>query len=97
MAQKRDWIQRLAENSELTETLPGVPIVELAGDKRVLIECHRGITEYSSGLIRVRVRYGSIRILGCGLEIGEMTRERLVIVGRIDGIQICREGGYRGA
>lgn len=81
------WKRQL-EQSE--ESLPGVPLLELAGDKRILIEHHRGIAEYGTERIGVRVRYGLLLICGCGLEIMKLSKDQLVVCGRIDGIQILR-------
>lgn len=93
MVQKKHWVQRLADGADLpSEPLPGVPVVELAGECRVLIERHGGVTEYSRERISVKVRYGQVRVCGCGLELTRMTREQLVISGRIDGIELLRRG-----
>lgn len=91
MAQRKQAFRRLEETAEkFTEAIPGIPVVELAGERRVLLENHRGITEYGREQIRVRVRYGQVCIRGCGLIIARMTREQLVICGRIDGIDLLR-------
>lgn len=91
MVQKKHWMQRLADSAELdAEPLPGVPVVELAGDSRVLIERHGGVTEYSRERIGVKVRYGTVNICGCNLELTRMTREQLVVSGRIDCVQLHR-------
>ena len=91
MAQSRHWMQRIADEMDLSaEPLPGVPVVELAGERRVLIERHGGVTEYSRERIGVRVGYGQIMICGCGLELVRMCKEQLVVTGRIDGITFCR-------
>ena len=88
------WVQRLADRADLYgESLPGVPVVELAGDRRVLVERHRGVTEYSNERICVRLNFGILCICGCALELTRMTKEQLVISGRIDGIQIQRRCG----
>ena len=76
---------------DLPETpLPGIPVVELAGDRRVLIEGHCGVSEYSRERIGIKVAYGLVCITGCGLELARMTKERLVIRGRIDHVHIQR-------
>ena len=91
MVPKKHWTERLADGVDLSgEPMPGVPVVELAGDRRVLIERHGGVTEYSSQKISVKVRYGVVSICGCGLELACMTREQLVISGRIDTVQLLR-------
>jgi sporulation protein YqfC len=91
MEQSRHWVQRLADGAQLYgETLPGVPLIEIAGDHRVLIENHNGVIEYDRERIRVRVRYGALCITGCGLELTHMTRSQLVISGQIDSVQLQR-------
>ena len=89
--ERRNWMQRLADGVDLSaEPLPGVPIVELAGERRVLIERHGGMTEYSRERICVKVSYGIISVCGCDLELTKMTKEQLVITGRIDCVQLHR-------
>lgn len=89
--QSGKWMQKLADCADLSaEPLPGVPIVEIAGDSRVLIEGHDGMTEYSRERICVKVRYGCVCVCGCGLELTRMSQAQLIISGRIDGVQIKR-------
>lgn len=91
MADKDRWVQRIAAGSHMYgESLPGVPVVEIAGDRRVLVERHEGVIEYGTEQIRIRVKYGVICIGGCGLELKQMTKQQLVVSGRIDCIQIQR-------
>ena len=93
MGRGRNLFERLAEETDLSgQPLPGQPIVEIAGDRRVLIENHFGVKEYSKERITVKVRYGCVSICGCQLELLRMTREQLVIRGRIDGVSIQRRG-----
>lgn len=72
------------------ETCPGQVLVEIAGDRRVLIERHQGIREYCPERITVQVPFGWIQITGCSLELKCIAREQLVICGRIDGILLKR-------
>lgn len=91
MAEKGNWVQRIADGSEIYgQTLPGVPIVEIAGDRRVLIERHEGVIEYGTERIRIRVKYGTICICGTCLELKQMTKEQLIVSGRVDCVQIQR-------
>ena len=91
MSEKKRWMERLADSADLSgEPLPLEPLVELAGDRRVLIENHRGVVQYSREKICVKVRYGTVAVCGCGLELSRMTKERLVISGRIDSISLIR-------
>lgn len=89
---KGNWAQRLTEGMDLAgESLPGMTIAELAGDRRVLIEGHRGVTEYCRERVTVKVGYGWLCITGCGLELRQMSKQQLVISGRIDGICLRRK------
>lgn len=72
------------------EPLPGMPIVEIAGDNRVLIENHICITEYSSNRIRVQVKFGQIMIEGSTLVLSKMAREQLVVNGCIHSVHLLR-------
>ena len=86
-------MERLADGMDLMgEPLPGQPLVELAGDRRVLIEYHKGVVQYSRERICVRVNYGTVCVCGAGLELSRMTAEQLVISGRIDQIGLSRKG-----
>lgn len=66
------------------------PLLELYGERRVLIEHHRGVTEYGRERIQVRANYGQICICGGCLELAKMTSEQLVITGRIDSVHLIR-------
>ena len=84
-------VNRLWEQLDLPgESLPGQVLIEISGDNRVLIEHHRGVMEYGKEKICIKVKYGAVHITGTGLELCCMTREQLVITGRIGGICLMR-------
>ncbi len=89
MKNRENWMVRLADGMDLRdEPMPGRSIVELCGNDRVLIERHGGVVSYGMCEICVRVSYGVVQIHGCGLRLGKMTKEQLVICGRIDRISL---------
>lgn len=91
MMPKKHFAERFAAGMDLPgETVPGLPVVELAGDRRVLVEKHGGVTQYSCEKIAVKVRYGLVEVSGCGLELACMTRQQLVITGKIDCVRLVR-------
>ena len=88
---ERLW-NKLAFAADLTdEAIPGLPLVELVSNCRVLIENHNGVCEYGSTMIRIKVKYGSVSICGQKLELSRMDRGRLIVSGVIENIQLCRE------
>ncbi len=94
MEQKGHWVQRIADGSQLYgESLPGQTIIEIAGDSRVLVERHEGVVEYGTQRIRIRAKYGVICILGCRLQLKQMTKQQLIVSGQIDSVQIQRRCG----
>ena len=89
--ERRGWADRIACAADLQEeAIPGQTVVELFGDRRILIEHHQGVTEYGRQKIQVRVRYGAICICGSGLELARMRSDQLVITGCIDSVQLFR-------
>lgn len=91
MSKGRFLLDRLTEDADLAaQPLPGQPIVEIAGDRRVLIENHFGVKEYGTQRITVKVKYGCVCICGEHLELMHMTKEQLVICGRIDCVTVQR-------
>lgn len=85
--------QRLADSTDLPgETLPGMSVVELLGDSRVLVEHHRGVREYSRETIGIRLQWGILQVEGVDLELTRMTRHQLIISGVIRQLTVSRRG-----
>lgn len=72
-----------------------VPLIEIAENKRILVENHLGITAYGPDTICVKLRRGMIEISGNGLEMLCMSKDRVVICGVINTVRflgaICDE------
>lgn len=91
MGERGKWMERIQRQMELSpEPVPGLPLVEISGQRRVLIENHGGVSSYGREQICVRVNYGEISVRGFGLELARMSREQLVITGRIDCVNLHR-------
>ena len=70
--------------------LPGIPVLELMGDSRVLIENHDGVIAYGDTCICVRVKNGKLTVMGDGLALAYMSRCQLTITGKIIEISVER-------
>lgn len=91
MGKRGNWMERLTEGLDAAEVAtPGQPLVEICGERRVLIEHHRGVSRYGRDLICVRVRYGEVALRGSGLELANMTRDQLVVCGKIHSVTLIR-------
>lgn len=94
MKQNKKGFHRLEKLGDLSDgVLPGIPLVEISDDRRVLIEHHRGVVAYGCCEICVRVRYGMVSVIGSNLNLARMTKEQLVICGCIEGVRLQRTGG----
>lgn len=91
MDQHKGFWERIAEYTDLPdESFPGESIVELVGDRRIIVENHRGVTEYSHERISIRLRRGILTVGGAGLELTRMTKDLLVIAGTVNCIFVQR-------
>ena len=87
MTQGGRMVERLMNRLDLKdEPLPLRPLIEIVDNRRVLIENHKGVTQYSTQQICVRLRKGSVCICGEGLHLAVMRKEQLVICGCIRSI-----------
>lgn len=86
---RKNIIEGMLLRSELPgELLPSMPLIEIIGRNRVLIENHMGISCYSRCDIVVKVQAGEVKVCGENLELREMSKEQLVIVGEIYSVSI---------
>ena len=89
MKDRSALLMRLAERIDLpSEPITKQPLIEIIGHNRVLIENHKGVCEYGKRSILIRVFYGQICICGEDLELVSMTKEQLIITGKIGSITL---------
>lgn len=68
------------------EVLSGMPKLTVTGNRRIHIECHKGILEYDRNLIVVNGGSVLIKLVGDGLEICSMSADELLIKGYVASI-----------
>lgn len=75
-----------------SEPLPGIPLVEIYNQNRVLIENHMGVLRYGHCEIQIRMRFGILCVCGKSLELARMTKEQLIITGNILEVKFLGRG-----
>ena len=91
MASKFHWLRNAADHAELIdEVLPGQTVVEVIGEGRVLVEGHDGVLEYSDLEICAKTWYGIAKIRGSNLKLTIMDKNRLVITGMVQCVELLR-------
>ena len=87
----KNVLRELTERAGLYgEPIPGIPLLELSGDDRVLIENHQCVNSYSPEEIVVRVAFGCIRLEGSALVLACVGKDQLVVHGKVDRISLER-------
>ena len=87
MRQGENILDTLADMMGADSTpLPGKLLVEICDQKRVVVENHRGVIGYSCNEVQVKLCRGCLCIGGVDLSIHKMSKEQLVVTGRIDSI-----------
>ena len=87
MKSKQKLLKALADGMDLP-TLPGLPVAEIWGTGRVVVENHEGILAYNRKEILVKTAYGQMKIIGQKLELTSMTDAQLIITGKIEGVHL---------
>lgn len=91
MNRPKCFARHVAQVSRIhNETLACHPLIEVIGKRRVLIENHAGVLQYEKSMICVKVNFGFIEISGSTLELAFMSKEKLVITGCIDNVQLIK-------
>ena len=98
MGRKEQFFGTLADGLDLSgEPAPGISLAELWGSQRLLVEQHGGVLAYCPEEILISVSYGQLRVTGENLTLNLMTRQRMIIQGRIQGVMIgeCSHEGNK--
>lgn len=97
MDRKPDPATRIAEFFSIpADVVAGVPKLTVIGCRRVLVENHRGITEYGREVIEINGGRVKLRIHGRELELVVMNRNELLIHGSILAVEFEKGGRKAG-
>ena len=95
MKRPASFISKLLQQAELNDVSKKIPLTEIAGTGRVLIENHQSIMQYSPQCICVKVCFGCIRVTGKRLRLAQITGTQLVICGDIEGAILFKKDECR--
>ena len=89
MGNKERFYGALADGLNLHgEPVPGITLAEIWGSGRLLIEHHSGVVGYSPEQVLISVSYGQMKVTGENLVLSLMTKEKIIISGRIREVSI---------
>ena len=83
LSRKRRDPDLLAERLDLPEEALGSLLVTAVGRRRVLIENHKGIVQYSDACLRLSAAGGVFTVFGSNIRIRLLGRHTLAIEGDI--------------
>jgi len=66
-----------------------LPRLTLLGNNRLVLENHRGISEYRSNLVRLKVTIGELEITGTGMFLREIKPDAIALEGNILSLKYC--------
>jgi sporulation protein YqfC len=85
---KKNLFERAADLFDLpADVLAGLPHLEIAGCRRLLLENHKGILEYSDRQIDINGGQVIVRIKGKDLDLRAMNANELSLEGLIFGVE----------
>lgn len=82
-------LERAVEAFDLPgEVLSGLPKLTVTGNRRLHVECHRGLLEYDPSLIIINGGSVLVTVRGSNMDISAMNAEEILISGFIDNIDM---------
>ena len=89
----KEAVRRAAEQVDIMDTsFFGLPHVEIDGDREVMIDCHKGLIEYSKECIRVAAaNRQTIVVTGGDLRLVAMNKSQMRIKGQALSVQLVKQ------
>lgn len=83
-SRKQGRLQKLAGLLEIPQDIVmDLPRITMLGNKQLLIENHKGIIEYTSSLIRIKLNQGELIVTGTDLTLGNLQVEQILVEGTV--------------
>jgi len=88
LPEKKSVRELIAEGLDLPkELIMDIPRLTMIGTKQLFLENYKGIVEYESNKIRIKIHKGIITLEGKDMFIKEITSEDIMVTGDIGTIQ----------
>jgi sporulation protein YqfC len=85
---RTQWTAKAMERLDLPVDLaPGLPKVEVAGDREFYMERHRGILSYSTEAVDINGGAVTVRVTGKNLQVVAMSDNELRLRGTIERVE----------
>ena len=86
--EKSSLVEKVSEAFDVPgEVIAGLPRITITGYRKLIVENHKGILEYSYEKISVNGGKAVIEVMGQGLELRAMNDRELLITVRIRGVE----------
>ncbi len=86
---KMPFGHRIAKILDLPlDTVIDWPIINLNGNKNVVIQNHRGVIEYDQTIARINTKFGELVVTGNNLVLVCALKEEIVIEGKIQKVEL---------
>ena len=69
------------------DVIKGIPVISIYGRNFILIDNHRGISEYTENTLVILIKDGKIHVSGSSLEIKEFTKDHISVKGIISSVE----------
>jgi len=87
MRYHKQW-QKLANVLEIPQDIVlDLPRITMLGNRQLLIENHKGIIEYTSSFVRIKLNQGELIIHGKELTLGNLQMEQILVEGTVGEIK----------
>ena len=85
--------KKVADALELQhDIMLNLPLLHLTGSERLLVENHKGLSEFDSVHIKIRAAKGFVLVEGEALNISSVGRDDILITGKIKSVALAGLG-----
>lgn len=88
----KDWtdtVERAAERLALPpDSMAALPRITLTGRRQLLVEQHKGLTQYASDCVELDLGVFRLRVTGGELRLAAMDRDAVLLTGAISALEL---------